>query len=936
MSKDKDLSKLNTSQVYNLNEIETFDSDINVINNNLIVSVSDGTTRNEGKYKGLTGVQTENVLYDAEGNLIQTLNNNTTDNLGKLRLDKNVKITYNKSTDYGIYTGTNNVILEDWFNLQYNDSARYTINASDYRYVVPLVTWQGTTASQILVSSASGLKISSNSIVSGFNLTGIVDRNPSSLSFRWSTEPFVDKFVIIELPEVQYIDAYTFQNESNDHAIYSLEVYSSIDGIDYTKIDEILNIDVSGALSVYNRELSQQQSAKYIKLIPISGTGNGGIGMFNLLSLSDPAVNYQLSFNPFMFDDTYFDVTETPSEIQLSTKLPTQINTKLLKWENYVKFEHRRVLESITTSAGLSIRNLNAIVVNNLNITTSLPNFVLPSGLYYVKGQAQTYLTNYYSISLRDTSNNIYLMGTNAYNASSQANSGSDSSSIMSGLVYLTASTTMRMMQYAHVSSSHGASQGGGVVDTTDPNFNYATIAELEIWKISELEDLEKTALDPHWNSVVLLMNGDQIEDNSKYKYPLTRISGTVVDNTTIGTGGFGNGYQTPRIKSYPTINHNFGNGDFTIEFNYYTSSVFTNTVIFSDDLHPNVGSFAFFFPNSTTIIWSIGTSTTTGPAIVTYTSPIILNRWNSIALVRSGSTFNLFFNGLLAQTGTSPLTLNNNRLFVGDAINTNIAFPGTISNVRVTKGVARYAERYFPLSVPFSKDTVDVQTVTETALDPHWNNVVLLMNGTSLGDSSKFAYPMSQVSGTGVLVDNTTIGTGGFGNGYQGAVWLSQYGHLNHLLSNGNFTFEVSFYTSDISNVNNLVLWSDGAFLTAGSFNLYILNSTTVRHNYGTNNTAASITRDTVVPGGTVNTWVHFCIVREGNVHRYFVNGILSGSVTAALTYVSNQVKIGGNTYQGNNPFNGTLANIRLTKGVARYSANYTPPSSIFTKDTP
>jgi hypothetical protein len=937
MAKDKDLSNLDTSQVYNLNEIAPFDYDIDVIDNDLIVSISDGSTRNEGTFKGLTGIQAEDVVYDEDGNLIQELNNSVDQNLGKLRLDKNVQLSYYKDSNYGIYTGTNGVTLENWFNLKYNDAARYTINLTEYRYIIPLVTWQGTTLSQTTVLTTDGLIITSNSITTGYNLTSLVDRNATNNGFIWNTEIFDEKYVIIEFPEIQYLNGYSFQNESLSHAVYNLEIYASLNGIDYIKIDEILDIDVSGVTETYERELAQQESCKFIKLVPLSGIGNGGIKFFNALALSEPAVNYQLSFNPFIFDDTYFNVTETPTEIQISTKELTQIDTKLLKWENYVRLEQRRVLESIVTAAGTNIRNLNAVVVNNLNIITSLPNFILPAGLYYIKGQAQTYLTNYFSISLRDISNNIYLMGTNAYNSSAQTN-GSTSVSVISGIVYIPSNTTMRMMQYAQTASSTGASQGGGVIDTSNPDFNYATISELEIWKIAELEDLEETALDTHWNNVVLLMNGDQIEDNSKYKYPLTRISGTVVDNTTIGNGGFGSGYQTPRIKSYPTINHNLGNGDFTIELNYYASSIPANSILLSDDFYAAgglaSGAFMLYFSNSTTLRFIISTNPVVFE-IVSYTSSLYVNQWNSIALTRSGSTFNLFFNGILVSTGTSTLSLNNNRLFIGDSISINTAFPGTISNVRVTKGVARYTERYFPLSVPFAEDTVDIQTTTETALDPYWNNVVLLMNGTSLGDSSKFAYPMTQINGTAALVDNTTIGTGGFGNGYQSAVWLSQYGHLNHLLSNNNFTFEISFYTSDISNTNNTGLWSDGIFLSNNGYNLYVLNSTTVRHNIGAV-VGATIIRDTVIPGGTVNNWVHFCIVREGNVFRYFVNGILSGSVTTALTFISNQIKIGSTTYFSNSPFSGTLANIRLTKGVARYSANYTPPSSIFTKDTP
>ena len=79
-----------------------------------------------------------------------------------------------------------------------------------------------------------------------------------------------------------------------------------------------------------------------------------------------------------------------------------------------------------------------------------------------------------------------------------------------------------------------------------------------------------------------------------------------------------------------------------------------------------------------------------------------------------------------------------------------------------------------------------------------------------------------------------------------------------------------------------------------------------------------------------TANAWQHIAIVRNGNTWTVYVNGVSAGSGTNSSTIDCSVSGIGGSVV-GGNYFNGYVDEIRITRGVARYTANFTPPSQAF-----
>jgi len=89
-----------------------------------------------------------------------------------------------------------------------------------------------------------------------------------------------------------------------------------------------------------------------------------------------------------------------------------------------------------------------------------------------------------------------------------------------------------------------------------------------------------------------------------------------------------------------------------------------------------------------------------------------------------------------------------------------------------------------------------------------------------------------------------------------------------------------------------------------------------------------------------TTNIWYHFAIVRHGSYIKFFVDGVQQGtSQSANATYNGDTLvlAIGGDNGGGgfSSYWNGWIDEVRITKGTAVYTSNFTPPSSEFVGTT-
>ena len=79
------------------------------------------------------------------------------------------------------------------------------------------------------------------------------------------------------------------------------------------------------------------------------------------------------------------------------------------------------------------------------------------------------------------------------------------------------------------------------------------------------------------------------------------------------------------------------------------------------------------------------------------------------------------------------------------------------------------------------------------------------------------------------------------------------------------------------------------------------------------------------------LNTWYHIALVRSGDDWRTYVDGTQVGSTTSSSSNVPAEpgaLAIGGRGWSSGNKFDGFIDEVRVSKGIARWTGNFTPPA--------
>jgi hypothetical protein len=85
-----------------------------------------------------------------------------------------------------------------------------------------------------------------------------------------------------------------------------------------------------------------------------------------------------------------------------------------------------------------------------------------------------------------------------------------------------------------------------------------------------------------------------------------------------------------------------------------------------------------------------------------------------------------------------------------------------------------------------------------------------------------------------------------------------------------------------------------------------------------------------------TADTWYHFAVVRYGNEWKMYVNGSQIGNTVTDSSGVEDytgSLRIGGRESDAGSgrEFNGWIDELRISKGIARWTSNFTPPTSAY-----
>jgi hypothetical protein len=361
------------------------------------------------------------------------------------------------------------------------------------------------------------------------------------------------------------------------------------------------------------------------------------------------------------------------------------------------------------------------------------------------------------------------------------------------------------------------------------------------------------------------------------------------------------------------------GSGDFTYEFWINPPSAPTQVGIWAQS--PNASTYGpLWIEYAAGTINLLATTANGSWNIVNFlpvTGTITLNVWTHIAITRSSGVWRAFVNGVQSWTITNSGSLyatNSIATIGGFAGSTTYAYTGYISNFRVIKGTALYTANFTPPTAPLTAIT----------------NTSLLLNTTNAGiyDSAM----MNDVVTVGDAQVSTAVvkyGTGSMKFDGTGD-YLSSTPSITSSLGTGDFTIETWVYLASASTYQFLIGSSDNAsgYMMIG-LNVPLSPTSTIAIGRSGISWPVQFGNSITL---TSNTWTHIAITRSGTSNRAFINGVQLGSTVTDSTswsFPSNVFWVGYQT--GGTTINGYLDDFRITKGYARYTANFTPPTAAF-----
>lgn len=348
---------------------------------------------------------------------------------------------------------------------------------------------------------------------------------------------------------------------------------------------------------------------------------------------------------------------------------------------------------------------------------------------------------------------------------------------------------------------------------------------------------------------------------------------------------------------------------DFTIEGWFYKFTAWTNTM----DLVQGNGTSGISFYSAVSTLRS-GPNNISSYSLGSSTG-IPTNTWVHIAFVRKSNSARIYVNGVpLAAAVTDSNSYAQTALYIGGGVDGY--FDGYISNIRVVKGTALYDPALSSFTPPSSPLTIIPNTSLLTCQNP------------TIVDNSGSALTITNI-GTATTTNIPSTFYSGLFNG--SSQYLTGGGGSTALSLDADFTIEFwiygnggGFYRYMLSKLaaftatNNISI----AFRNGNSSNISIFRGNTVLFNGG--------------PGVTDGVWYHIAVVRgsSSGTYKIFINGVgYNWASNDAGVWDYSTFTVMGNPNDGGSTLaqtatGGYLSNLRIVKGRALYTANFTPPT--------
>lgn len=359
------------------------------------------------------------------------------------------------------------------------------------------------------------------------------------------------------------------------------------------------------------------------------------------------------------------------------------------------------------------------------------------------------------------------------------------------------------------------------------------------------------------------------------------------------------------------------GSGDFTYEFwvnkpsaangpitDFRTTAVAVPGVIYID-----ASNFPYWYD---------------GVASRTSSVAIVNNAWNHVVVSKLSGTLRIFVNGVQGYSAADAISyLPTGPLLIGGQPYTPVYTTGYIAGFNFVKGTG--------------VSSVVVPTAPPTAVA----NTQLLCNFTNAGViDNAMMNDLETVGNAQISTAQNKFGGGSMYFNGTGSTWLNVPPTQNLEFGSGDFTIEMWIYPSDttrraIYHGSDGADWSIAIDYNAQKFNIWASSNGTSWNLINADAGGNGIGSITIATG----TWTHVAYVRSGTTWQTYVNGVrdinLTGISGSIVNRASNAKSIGKWYFTNGvgNPtiWNGYIDDLRITKGYARYTTNFTPPTQAF-----
>lgn len=222
---------------------------------------------------------------------------------------------------------------------------------------------------------------------------------------------------------------------------------------------------------------------------------------------------------------------------------------------------------------------------------------------------------------------------------------------------------------------------------------------------------------------------------------------------------------------------------------------------------------------------------------------------------------------------------------------------------------------------------------------DPDWASVVALMhfNGTDASTTMTDETGATWTANGTAQIDTAQSVFGGASLLLDGGGTVRN-AHATRYNLAGDFTIEGRIRVPNFTKTNPCIMGS-GTAAYGGSACFLTLRGTAAsaplqrRISLG----GAGVSGTDAIVSATqlaIDTWYAFAIARVGTTMRLFLDGALDKTVTNSnvFNFSDNGLRVGGNGWDSTaGQIEGWIDELRITKGVGRYTSSYTPAASEF-----